>query len=469
MENTTQQIPKKQPSKIKNLLALATGYFVDQGEAQAMSIFSPVLRQMWNLSVGNLSWITFVRSLLQSLSSPFWGYMADRYSRKKVLFWGTGFWGIWTIMVGLTQSFSQLLLVRVISGIGLGCLMPATFSIMADTFAPKVRGRMLGYLEGVGILGIIVFTLGLGRLATPELWRWGFIILGIASILSGIIILIFVHEPVRGSSEPEMKDQLTYEQAEKYKVEFEDLKRVLRIPTIRVAILQGLAGSMPWVILGAFLILWLVEERGLSTQEAPLVFGIMLIGTAISNVLGGYLGDWANQKNPKYGRTIIGQLSVIFGIPLTIILITSTEDWSIAQLTAFCFFIGLLISWPGKGAKEPMMAAVVPPELRATAFSMTTFVENGFAAIIALIFGLIADRIDLPTAIFWTVPIPWIICAILFSGFYFTYPKDHEKLHDLLQKRARELGINHNGESNGNGNGVQSSEVEQQNEISSSN
>lgn len=442
MENSELQSPKKQPNQIRNLFALASGYFVDQGEAQAMSIFSPVLRQIWNLSVGNLSWITFVRSLLQALSSPLWGFLADKYSRKKVLFWGTGFWGIWTIVVGLTQNFNQLLLVRVISGIGLGCLMPATFSIMADTFAPNIRGRMLGYLEGVGVLGIIIFTLGLGRLATPELWRWGFIILGIASILSGIIILIFVHEPVRGSSEPEMKNKLTYEQAERYKVQFDDLRKVLKIPTIRIAILQGLAGSMPWVILGAFLILWLVEERGLSTQQAPLVFGIMLIGTAISNVLGGYLGDWANQKNPKYGRTIIGQLSVIFGIPLTIILIKGTDNWNIVQLTAFCFFIGLLISWPGKGAKEPMMAAVVPPELRATAFAMTTFVENGFAAIVALIFGLIADKIDLQTAIFWTVPIPWIFCAIMFSGFYFTYPKDHEKQRLLLEERARELGIN---------------------------
>ncbi len=441
MEQSESKSPKKQPSKFRNLIALSAGYFVDQGEAQAMSIFSPVLRQIWNLSFGNLAWITFIRSLLQALSSPFWGYLADTYSRKKVLFWGTGIWGIWTIAVGLTQSFNQLLLIRVISGVGLGCLMPATFSIMADTFAPNIRGRMLGYLEGVGVLGIIIFTLGLGQLATPELWRWGFIILGIASILSGVIILIFVNEPVRGSAEPEMKNQLTIEQAARYKAEFEDLGRVLQIPTIRVAILQGLAGSMPWVILGAFLILWLVEERGLTTQEAPLVFGIMLIGTALSSVLGGYLGDWAEQKNPKYGRTIIGQLSVTFGIPLTIILIKATNDWSVAQLTAYCFLIGLLIGWPGKGAKEPMMAAVVPPELRATAFAMTTFVESGFAAIVALIFGLIADKLDLQTALFWTVPVPWIICAILFSGFYFTYPEDHEKLHLLLQERARELGI----------------------------
>ena len=205
MEESVIEKPEKEINKTKNLFALALGYFVDQGEAQSMSIFSPVLRQIWGLSIGNLSWITFVRSLLQSLSSPFWGYLADKYSRKKVLFWGTGFWGIWTIIVGLTQNFNQLILVRVISGIGLGCLMPATFSIMADTFAPKVRGRMLGYLEGIGVLGIIIFTLGLGSLATPDHWRYGFIILGIASILSGIIILLFVDEPIRGQAEPEMK------------------------------------------------------------------------------------------------------------------------------------------------------------------------------------------------------------------------------------------------------------------------
>jgi MFS family permease len=441
IETEVAPTPVVKRAKWKTLFALSLGYFVDQGEAQAMSIFSPVLRQLWGLSFRNLSWITFIRSLLQSLSSPFWGYLADRHSRKTVLFWGTGFWGLWTIAVGLTQNFSQLLAVRVISGIGLGCLMPATFSIMADTFAPRIRGRMLGLLESVGVLGIIIFTVGLGRLATPETWRYGFVILGIASILSGIVILLFVDEPLRGEAEPEMKGQLTLEDSQKYIAQISDIKKVLSIPTIRVAILQGLAGSMPWVIMGAFLILWLVEERGLSTQVAPMVFGAMIVGTAISNVIGGFLGDWADKKSPRYGRTIIGQTSVTIGIPFTLFLFLRTDNWDILPLTILCFVTALFISWPGKGSKEPMMSAVVPPELRSTAFAMTTFIESGFAAIVALIFGIIADRIDLHTAMLWTIPFPWVICAVLFSGFYLTYPKDLAKNQKLLEDRAREFGI----------------------------
>ena len=437
----SRQHPVVKRKRWRTLLALSMGYFVDQGEGQAMSIFSPVLKALWSLSNMNLAWITFIRSLLQSLSSPFWGYLSDKYSRKKVLLIGTGLWGIWTIAVGLTQNYSQLILIRVISGLGLGCLMPATFSIMADTFAPKVRGRMLGIMEAIGVLGIIIFTVGLGQLATPEMWRYGFYILGVASIITGFIIWFLVDEPVRGESEPELKGMLTQEDADKYKAKFSDIKKVLKIQTIWVAIVQGLAGSMPWVVMGAFLILWLVEVRNIPTTSAPLVFGGVVIGTAISNVLGGFIGDYAEKKSPKYGRAFIGQLSVFLGIPFTYFLFTRTANWGMLQIAILCFITALLISWPGKGSKEPMMQGVVPPELRSTAFAMTTFIESGFAAIAALIFGIIADRIDIQTAMVWTVPFPWVICGILFSGFYFTYPKDSKKLRDEMAKRAVELGI----------------------------
>lgn len=435
-------VPKRR--KFRTLFALALGYFVDQGEGQAMSIFSPVLKSLWSLTNMNLAWITFIRSLLQSLSSPVWGYLSDRYSRKKVLLIGTGIWGVWTIIVGLTKSFEQLLLIRVISGLGLGCLMPATFSIMADTFPPRIRGRMLGILEAIGVMGIIIFTISLGFLATPELWRNGFFILGAASILSGILIWLLVDEPIRGESEPEMMGKLTQDDADKYKAKISDIGRVLRIPTIWVAIGQGLAGSMPWVVMGAFLILWLVEERGVSTTQAPLIFGGVVIGTAISNILGGVLGDYAEKVSPKYGRTFIGQISVFIGIPFTYILFTRTQNWSLLQLAILCFITALFISWPGKGSKEPMMQGVVPPELRSTAFAMTTFIESGFAAIAALIFGILADKINIQTAMLWTIPFPWLICGILFSGFYFTYPKDSKNLRDLMAKRAMELGISEN-------------------------
>lgn len=436
-------LKEKNKRKRKTLFALSFGYFIDQGEGQAMSVLFPTLQAIWGLSYSNLGVISTIRNLLQSISSPFWGFLADRFSRKNVIIFGTGLWGLWTVAVGFTQNFGQLLIIRAISGIGLGCLMPATFSIMSDTFPPKDRGKALGLMEATGVLGIVIATVGLGFLATPNLWRWGFFLLGAFSVLTGLVVWLLVEEPVRGEAEPELAGKITQEDAQKFTFQFSDFPKVLKTPTIWVAILQGLAGSMPWVVMASFLITWLVNDRGIPTESATLVFAGIVVGTALSNIIGGYLGDWAEQINPKYGRTFIGQVSIISGIPLTIILFTKTMTWSLWQLIALSFFTALMISWPGKGAKEPMMQGVVPPELRGTAFSITTFIESGFAAVAGILAGSLADRVGLTKALLWTVPMPWILCAALFSLFYITYPKDSEKLRTLMAERAEIIAQNH--------------------------
>jgi len=429
----------EEKSRWRTLFALAFGYFIDQGEAQAMSVLFPTLQSMWGLSYTNLGMIGTIRNILQSVTAPLWGFAADKYSRKKVIIIGTGLWGIWTAAVGLTDNFGQLLVIRAISGIGLGCLMPATFSLMSDTFPPRQRGRALGTLEAIGVLGIVVGTLGLGLLASPNLWRYGFFTLGAFSIISGLMVWFLVEEPVRGAAEPELAGVITAADAEKYNVKFSDLRKVLSIPTIWVAIAQGLAGTMPWIVMGLYFITWLVNARGMDESAATIAFAGIVVGTAISNIVGGFLGDWAEVKSPKYGRVVVGQVSIFSGIPLTYILFTQTESWSFGAVVALCFVTALFISWPGKGAKEPMMQGVVPPELRSSAFAMVVFIESGFAAIAAYIAGVIADNIGITRAMVWTVPFPWLICGLVFSLFYLTYPKDSKKLRNLMAKRAKEL------------------------------
>jgi MFS family permease len=433
--------------RLRTLFALAFGYFIDQGEGQAMSVLFPTLQQVWGLSYTNLGTIGTIRSALQALSAPLWGYASDRFSRKQIIIFGTGVWGVWTALVGLTQNFQQLLIIRAVSGIGLGCLLPATFSIMADTFPPRLRGRALGVMEGIGVLGIIVGTFGLGFLAYPHLWRWGFLSLGAFSIVSGLVVALFVKEPVRGASEPELAGKVTEENASRYTIQISDVVRIARIPTFWVAIVQGLAGSMPWVVLGLYLITWMVRTRGMTEAldfsnpqgSATLAFIGIVIGTVFSNVLGGVLGDWADRLSPKYGRTFIGQLSVFSGIPLSYVMLTQTENWAFWPFFFLCFATALLISWPGKGAKEPMLQATVPPELRSTAFALMTAIESGFAALAAFIAGRLADTIGFTEALVWTIPFPWIICFLLFSLFYWSYPRDAARMRALMRARAEEL------------------------------
>jgi MFS-type transporter involved in bile tolerance (Atg22 family) len=173
--------------------------------------------------------------------------------------------------------------------------------------------------------------------------------------------------------------------------------------------------------------------------SATLAFAGIVIGSAIGNLLGGFLGDWADRINPRYGRAAMGHISVFSGIPLSYILFTQTQGFSFLVFFALCFVTAVMISWAGKGAKEPMMQGAVPPELRSTALAMTTLLESGFAALVAYVAGRLADSIGLTQALIWTVPVPWIACFALYSLFYWAYPRDSARLRAMMAQRAEEL------------------------------
>jgi MFS family permease len=431
----------------RTLFALGLGYLVDQGEAQSMGVLSPIIQSLWGVSFGMIGLMETLRTIAQTVSAPFWGYASDRFSRKRVLMFGTGVWGLWTIAVGMAPNFTSMLIIRMISGLGLGCLMPATFSLLGDHYPQSKRGRALGVIGLVGLIGTVLGVLALGFVANPEQWRWGFVGLGIASILTGVAIWLMVEEPPRGAAEPELAGLITHENEKRYAINWKDMLNTLRIPTIWAAILQGVTGTMPWVVMGIYFINWMVRELGMSNDitftdpagSAPLVFAIIVIGAAVSNLLGGIIGDYAEKVNPRYGRTIIGQFSVLSGVPLMYILLTQAKNMTFWQIFGLASFTALMIGWPGRGAKEPMMQAVIPPEMRSSAYSMVNFVEGGLSAFSGLIAGWLADSLGLTQALLWTIPFPWIICGILFSLFYFTYPRDAERVRKLMSQRRDEL------------------------------
>jgi MFS family permease len=437
----------------RTLFALGMGYLVDQGENQSMGVLSPIIQRAWNISFGSIGLMETLRTITSTVSAPFWGFAADRWSRKKVLIFGTGIWGIWTLLVGLMPGFTGMLVIRAISGLGLGCLMPASFSLIADHYAQERRGMALGTIGLIGLMGTVLGVLALGFVATPGLWRWGFIGLGIASILTGLVIWLLVDEPPRGAAEPEIAGIMSHQDEKRYTIKVKDMIGALGIPTIWAAILQGISGTMPWVVMGVYFINWMVRELGYSNQisvsdpkgSAPLVFAIVVVGAAISNLLGGLIGDRAERISPKYGRTVIGQFSVLSGIPLMYLLISRGSGMSFAGFFALAAVTALLIGWPGRGAKEPMMQAVVPPEMRSSAYSMVNLIEGGLSAFAGLIAGALADRIGLTKALLWTIPFPWLICFVVFSMFYFTYPKDAAHVRALMATRRDELLRAHGG------------------------
>jgi len=417
------------------LTALGFGFFIDSAEDVALPMLWPAVRAALGLSYAQLGYISSIRVIFQTFSGPFWGMLADRYNRKWILVIGTGVWGLWTSVCGLATDYWQLLIVRVIACIGLGCLYPAAFSILADSFGPKKRGQAMGTISAIGMFGIVAGALAFGEIIgiSENGWRIGFIGLGLASVLSGLVIALLVKEPVRGAAEPELESIITEEAAARFKFDMKGLKELFGVKTVLVNFLQGIFMLTTINALATFYVTWLVDDRGFSESDAPLFFGGVVISLAVGNFVGGVIGDWAYRRWPKYGRAAVSQISIAIALPAMWYLFTNATSTS-AILTC-SILAGFFLDWTRRGAMQPMVQSAVRPELRSTAMALTEFVNGAFASVVIILFGNFADQFGLSRTLLVLTSGFWAIALLVTPLYYLVYPKDAERLHVQMQER----------------------------------
>ncbi len=428
--------------KTKILGALGFGFFIDSAEDQALPMLFPAIRASLGLNYSALSVINSIRIILQTFSGPFWGMLADRYNRKWILVIGTGIWGIWTMACGLVTDYWQLLIIRVIACLGLGCLYPAAFSMLADVFGPQRRGRAMGAVSAIGMFGIVIGAVVFGELVggSEDGWRWAFIGLGATSILSGVIIAVLIRDPVRGSAEPELKQVITREAAARFQFRISDIMEILRSKTVWVNLIQGVFVITPINALAAFFVTWLVDDRGFSMADAPLIFGGIVISLAVGSLVGGIVADQADTRWPRTGRIAISQISILLALPALVYLLLKAYDlWAIIVVSSFA---GFFLDWTRRGVKQPLVQNVIRPELRATAMAITEFFQGAVAAIIIILFGSYADKFGLTQTLMILVCGFWTIGFFVSIAYYFTYPGDADNLRRLMQQRRESIESN---------------------------
>jgi len=429
------QSPPRKGYRARILTALGFGFFIDSAEDVALPMLWPAVRTALGLSYAQLGYISSIRVIFQTFSGPFWGMLADRYNRKRILVIGTGVWGLWTSVCGLATDYWQLLIVRVIACIGLGCLYPAAFSILADSFGPKKRGQAMGTISAIGMFGIVAGALAFGEVIgiSENGWRIGFIGLGLTSVLSGLVIALLVKEPVRGAAEPELENIITDEAAARFRFDMKGVKELFGNKTVLVNFLQGIFMLTTINALATFYVTWLVDDRGFSESDAPLFFGGVVISLAVGNLVGGMIGDWAYQRWPKYGRAAVSQVSIAIALPAMWYLFTQAT--STTAILICSIVAGFFLDWTRRGAMQPMVQSAVRPELRSTAMALTEFVNGAFASVVIMLFGNFANQFGLSRTLLVLTSGFWAIAFVVTPLYYLVYPKDAERLHAEMQER----------------------------------
>ena len=421
--------PLNPKQRWKNLLVLAFGNMIDTADGGLINALFPAIRTALHMNLETLGQFTAIGRLARMLFGPLWAMAADFWNRKLLMFIVTGIWGIWTILAGLAQNQTELMILYAIGAIGSVAAEPLTTAIAADLFPPGERGKAFGALRALGGFGFLVFAPLIGLFSrSPEGWRWAMFTMGGLSVLSGIIILIFLRDPGRGASESEGSIIKLPKKGQ--------LMLIFRSPTVLL-----MATSMIFVtslVLFSYAVTFLVDVRGFTNAEGTYVLAIYAGGFIASSLIGGLLGDWAARKNPRWGRIILMQLYLVaFSLMSFLSLQIAWSHWAY-YLLFFLFGLVSAIGFPG--AVIPLLSAVVLPERRATAFGFVfSFVQGIVATALSLAVGWLAQRYGLRSVVFWVTTVPYAFNALFWFAFYGIVPKEMAKIRVELASRREAI------------------------------
>jgi EmrB/QacA subfamily drug resistance transporter len=144
-----------------------------------------------------------VTSFLVSLAVfiPASGWLGDRFGTKRVLLLAIAIFTVASALCGQAHSLLELVVFRVLQGVGGGMLTPVGMAMLYRTFPPAERVRASRILviptACAPALGPVVG----GLLVTQLSWRWVFYVnvpIGAAAVLFGAVFLDEHREPVPG-------------------------------------------------------------------------------------------------------------------------------------------------------------------------------------------------------------------------------------------------------------------------------
>ncbi len=168
----------------KLMVICGLGWAADAMEVLLISFALPAIGQEWGLSAAQKGLLGTAIFLGMLAGAWLWGSLSDHIGRKAGFISTVAIDSVFGLLSAFAPSFSWLIVLRALTGFGVGGTLPVDYSIFAEYLPVQKRGRYLVLLEAFWALGSI-FAAGLAWLIVPRLgWRW----LLAVSALPGLVI-----------------------------------------------------------------------------------------------------------------------------------------------------------------------------------------------------------------------------------------------------------------------------------------
>ncbi len=173
--------------------------FVD---LQIVSVLLEAIRAEFHVSDTRLGLLggTAFALFYATLGMPV-AWLADRCSRRNIIFVCLGIWSAMTALCGAAGRFLWLFLARVGVGFGEAGGIPPSYSLISDYFAASRRSTILAILSSAVPVGVFAGFLIGGYLNVTVGWRATLAIIGLFGIGVALLVRLTVREPERGAAD----------------------------------------------------------------------------------------------------------------------------------------------------------------------------------------------------------------------------------------------------------------------------
>jgi MFS family permease len=316
---------------------------------------SPRIQESLGLDDTRTGWVTTAFMLGYFVTSPIFGWLGDRYPRKRLIAAGVVLWSAATILSGLAGSFAGMIAARIFVGVGEASYATLGPTIIDDLSTPENRNRSLSiFYVAIPVGSALGFIVG-GQLEHRFGWRPAFFIAGGPGLLLGLLVLL-VREPARHGAARASAAGAYAEIARSRTFVFTVAGYVAQI--------FALGGFTAWATP------FLYRKLCLELHTADTYFGAITVVTGLAGTaIGGVLADrWPGADRPRaYLRVCAWSSAVAAPFALVALLLPSAVGFLVALgVCELAVFI----------STAPVNAAIlhsVRPGLRATAMAASIF------------------------------------------------------------------------------------------------
>ena len=300
------------------------------------------------------------------VTSPIFGWLGDRCSRKWLIAAGIFVWSLGTILTGFAATFALMIAFRVLVGLGEASYATISPSLISDCYAPAKRNNALTIFYVAIPVGAALGTIIGGLIAAKWGWRHAFIWAGVPGLFLAVVLLPFA-ELKRGQAEGK-----TAQAANRPSVR--DIVNLIRIPDYVLVVLGYTAYTFA---LGAFAVwgpTFLHRTHGVAVEQAATFFGaVLVVAGLVGTLIGGFAATaWQKRNRAGYAWTL--GLSVLVAVPLAFGAFSATSTfWSMTFLAAAMFFLFL-----PTGPVNTLILETAPVNLRASAMAVSIFAIHLF-------------------------------------------------------------------------------------------